>query len=48
LQKIAETVARCMSSAKLVRIPEATHWLQHPYAQAFNEAALTFLEGHAK
>ena len=27
---------------------EATHWLRRPYAQAFNEAVVTFLQGHAK
>ena len=45
LQRIAETTARCMKSAKAVKIPEATHWVQRPHARAFNEAALDFLAG---
>jgi pimeloyl-ACP methyl ester carboxylesterase len=47
LQRIAETAARCMKSAKVVKIPEATHWVQRPHARAFNEAALAFLAGKA-
>lgn len=43
LQRIAETTARCMKSARLVKIPQATHWVQRPHAQAFNDAALAFL-----
>ena len=48
LQRIAETTARCMKSAKAVRIPQATHWVQRPHARAFNEAALAFLAGQSK
>lgn len=45
LQRIAEETARCMKAARLVRIPQATHWLQSDHAQAFNEAVLAFLAG---
>jgi non-heme chloroperoxidase len=48
LQRIAETTARCMKSARLVKIPQATHWVQRPHAQAFNEAALAFLAGQGR
>lgn len=48
LQRIAETTARCMKSAKLLKIPQATHWVQRPHARAFNEAALAFLAGQGK
>ena len=48
LQRIAETAARCMKSATLVKIPEATHWVQRPHVRAFNEAALAFLAGQGK
>jgi non-heme chloroperoxidase len=48
LQRIAETTARCMKSAKIVKIPQATHWVQRPHAGAFNEAALAFLAGQVK
>jgi len=34
-----------MKSAKAVKIPRATHWVQRPHARAFNEAALAFLAG---
>lgn len=43
LQRIAEETARCMKTARLVRIPQATHWLQSDHAQAFNDAVLAFL-----
>jgi pimeloyl-ACP methyl ester carboxylesterase len=43
LQRIAEETARCIKTARLVRIPEATHWLQSDHAQAFNDAVLVFL-----
>jgi pimeloyl-ACP methyl ester carboxylesterase len=43
LQRIAETAAHCMKAARFVRIPKATHWMQHDQAQAFNEAVLAFL-----
>ena len=48
LQRIAETTARCMRSAKMLKIPQATHWLQRPHARAFNKAALAFLAGQGK
>ena len=48
LQRIAETTARCMKSARVVKIPEATHWVQRPHARAFNEAALAFLAAQGK
>lgn len=48
LQRIAEAAARCMKSARPVKIPQATHWVQRPYAQAFNKAALAFLAGQGR
>jgi len=47
LQRIAEAAARCINGARFVSIPQATHWMQHDHAKAFNDAALTFLEGEA-
>jgi non-heme chloroperoxidase len=43
LQRIAATAASCINGAKLVKIPEATHWMQHDQAKAFNDAVLGFL-----
>jgi len=43
LQRLAETAARCIKGARFVSIPQATHWMQHDHAEAFNYAALTFL-----
>jgi pimeloyl-ACP methyl ester carboxylesterase len=46
LQRIAEAAARCIKAARLVKIPQATHWMQHDSAQAFNDAVLAFLAEH--
>jgi pimeloyl-ACP methyl ester carboxylesterase len=35
-----------MKAATLVRIPQATHWMQSDHAQAFNDAVLAFLAEH--
>ena len=43
LQRIAEVTARCIKGAKFQSIPQATHWMQHDQAQAFNDAVLAFL-----
>ena len=43
LQRIAEATAKCINKAKLISIPDATHWMQHDHAQAFNTAVLGFL-----
>ena len=48
LQRIAETAARCIKAAKLVRIPQATHWMQHDQTRAFNDAVLAFLARNGK
>ena len=48
LQRIAETAAQCMKGAKLVRLPQATHWMQHDHAREFNDAVLAFLAGIVK
>jgi pimeloyl-ACP methyl ester carboxylesterase len=48
LQRIAEEAARCMKSATLLRIPQATHWMQSDQAQAFNDAVLAFLAEHGR
>ncbi len=45
LQRIAQETARCIKTAKLVRIPQATHWMQRDHAQVFNEAVLAFVAG---
>ena len=46
LQRIAEAVADCIKNAKLVKIPEATHWMQHDHAEAFNQSVMAFLAEH--
>lgn len=48
LQRIAETTARCIKAARFVKLPKATHWMQHDQAQAFNEAVLAFLARNKK
>ena len=48
LQRIAEEASRCIKTARLVRIPQATHWLQSDHAQAFNDAVLAFLAGSGR
>jgi non-heme chloroperoxidase len=48
LQRIAETAARCIKGAELVRLSQATHWMQHDHARAFNKAVLGFLARHGK
>jgi pimeloyl-ACP methyl ester carboxylesterase len=47
LRRIAEEAAHCMQ-ARLVKIPEATHWMQHDHARVFNDAVLEFLAGSRK
>ena len=42
LRHIAEAAARCMQ-AKLVKIPQATHWMQEDHARDFNDSVLEFL-----
>lgn len=46
LQRIAEAVADCIKNAKLVKIPDATHWMQHDHAEAFNHDVMMFLAEH--
>jgi len=48
LQRIAEAASRCMKAARFVKIPQATHWMQHDHAQAFNDAVLAFLARHGR
>lgn len=43
LQRIAAAAARCIDGARLVKIRQATHWLQHDQPRAFNDAVLEFL-----
>ena len=43
LQRIAETTAACIKGSKFVKIPLATHWMQHDNAQVFNDELLAFL-----
>jgi pimeloyl-ACP methyl ester carboxylesterase len=44
LQRIAETLAQCLKRGKLINIPGATHWMEGDHPQAFNSAALSFLD----
>jgi len=46
LQRIAETLARCLKAGQLAKLPTATHWMQSDQPQAFNEAVLGFLSKH--
>jgi len=46
LQRISEVLARCLKGGSLVRIPQATHWLQSDHSRAFNDAVLDFVEKH--
>jgi pimeloyl-ACP methyl ester carboxylesterase len=39
---------RCIKGARFVSIPQATHWMQHDHAEAFNDAALAFLSLNGK
>ena len=48
LQRIAEAASRCMKAATFVKIRQATHWMQHDHAQAFNDAVLAFLARHGR
>jgi pimeloyl-ACP methyl ester carboxylesterase len=48
LRSIAETAARCLKATRLLKIPHATHWMQHDHAQAFNAAVLEFLDRQGK
>lgn len=48
LQRIAEAAARCIKTARFVRIPKATHWMQNDQAQAYNDAVLAFLARNGK
>lgn len=43
LQRVAEATANCIPKARLIKIPGATHWVQHDHAQEFNTAVLAFL-----
>ena len=48
LQRIAEAAARCMNAVGLVKLPQATHWMQHDQPRAFNKAVLAFLARHGR
>lgn len=48
LQRIAEAAARCIKGARFVSIPQATHWMQHDQAEAFNDEVLAFLSRNGK
>src|SRR5262245_19881616 len=48
LQRIAEAAARCINAAGLVKLPQATHWMQYDQPQTFNNAVLTFLARHGR
>jgi pimeloyl-ACP methyl ester carboxylesterase len=46
LQRISEVLAKCLKAGSLVKIPQATHWLQSDHAQLFNDAVLDFIGKH--
>ena len=48
LQRIAGATANCIAKARLLKIPGATHWLQHDHAEEFNAAVLAFLANHRR
>jgi len=43
LQRIAELTATCIPGGKFIKIPQATHWLQHDQPEEFNDAVVRFL-----
>ena len=43
LQRIAETTAQCITGARFVRIPQATHWMQLDQPKMFKDEVLAFL-----
>lgn len=48
LKRIAGAAASCINGARLVKIPQATHWMQYDQAQAFNDVVLEFLADSRK
>ena len=48
LQRIAETTAQCVKGARFVRIPQATHWMQHDQPKLFNNELMSFLANKEK
>jgi len=46
LQRISEVLAKCLKAGNLVKIPQATHWLQSDHAQLFNDTVLNFVGKH--
>ena len=48
LQRMAETTAQCIKGARFVRIPLATHWLQHDQPKLFNNELISFLANTEK
>ena len=42
--RLAESSLRYCTDGRLIRYPDATHWVQHDEALAVNEALLAFLE----
>jgi len=46
LQRIAEVLAQCLKEGSLVKIEQATHWLQADHARVFNQAVLDFVGKH--
>jgi pimeloyl-ACP methyl ester carboxylesterase len=46
LQRISEVLAQCLKVGSLLKIPQATHWLQADHAQVFNNAVVDFLGKH--
>jgi len=46
LQRISEVLAQCLKAGSLLKIPQATHWLQSDHAHVFNKAVVDFLRKH--
>ena len=46
LQQMAGGVANCLKRATILKVPQATHHMQHDHPQQFNDAVLAFLAKH--
>ena len=46
LQRISEVLASCLQAGSLLKIPQATHWLQADHAEVCNAAVVDFLAKH--
>jgi len=46
LQRISEVLASCLQAGSLLKIPQATRWLQADHAEVFNAAVVDLLAKH--